>query len=119
MSLSFIPLCSVLVYHRYTNGTIYPWRVGTRRNNFSTSKLTNTVIVYNTYTKLWILKFWKNYCASAPIIIPPTTVGTYHDFNYFGHMITCCKLAHTIKILQNFWLTLVFMIYLNIISGVC
>ena len=34
-------------------------------------------------------------------IIPPTTVGTLHSLNCFGHVI-CFKRACTSKILQNF-----------------
>ena len=46
-----------------------------------------------------------------PII--PTTVSTIYNLNCFGHMIQRCKLVCT-KILQNFWLTLVYIVWFGI-----
>ena len=36
---SFLPLCTVLVYHGYTNANTGPWLVGTRLNNLPSTSV--------------------------------------------------------------------------------
>ena len=57
--MSFLPLCSVLVYHRYTNANIVPWSVGTQIIIFPTIKNSNTYVVHSIGFRTFFVQAFK------------------------------------------------------------